>query len=199
MSDDDSLLLPSTKTCAFNTCIPRSVNGSTLQNPQESKNGVGKYEKDHGALQRSDQSFARRDQHEEQAYRDFGPHQSRKSLDPFPVSVFGEFLQLVVGQVVLMPSEAVVHLGKVQCRSDDRSELEIRVSRVLPVFREALPFSRPYQRKKNGPIVPADLLHDPNSSGESQRNHDDGDGHQNDDDDDVAQTLVLISSCWWWS
>lgn len=60
------------------------------------------------ALERSNESFGCRNTHQEEGVRDFGPHQSRKGLDPIIVCIFSVLNELPFREIMLRPSKAIV-------------------------------------------------------------------------------------------
>ena len=76
--------------------VPCSCDWATLQNPQQGENNVGDDEKNDCALKRSYQSLCCWNAHQEEANRDFGPHQGGKCLNPLAIGILPKFEKLVL-------------------------------------------------------------------------------------------------------
>ena len=110
---DDPLLLPSAKTQARDVIIPGRVDWSALGYPENGEDTIRDRQENDCALKRSNESFCDWDTQQEETNGDFGPHQGRKRLNPFPVSVFSKLNDLPFLKVILRSSEAVVDLNEV--------------------------------------------------------------------------------------
>ena len=109
MRNNDSLQPASRETRpGLNAQVPGRVNRLTLKDPQQRKDNIRHYEKHKRALKRSLKNLRSRKPHQENTNRDFSPHQSSESLDPFAIGIFAELEQLVLPKIELMAPEAVV-------------------------------------------------------------------------------------------
>lgn len=124
LGHDDPLLLPSAETKARDVIIPGRVDWSALGDPENGEDAIRDRQEDDCALKRSNESFCDWNAQQEETNGDFGPHQGRKSLNPFTISVFSKFNDLPFLKVILRSSKAVVDLNEVQARADYIAQLQ---------------------------------------------------------------------------
>lgn len=120
LRDDDSLKLSLRK--AFGGLLfrgnPSCIHWNALQNPYERQHDVRKDQKHYEALDGPYNPLVGGNAEQEQTNRHLGRHQSKEGLKPFSISVFLEFLDLVIGQVVLVPSKPTANFWNVKSATD---------------------------------------------------------------------------------
>lgn len=90
------------------------MQGLALHNPHHSKDRIGKQKEDNCPLQGSQKYFAIGNPHQEEAYRDFCPHERCECLNPFSICVFPELLQMMRAKILLALAEAIVYLNEIK-------------------------------------------------------------------------------------
>ena len=101
------------------------MQGLALHDPHHSKDRIGDQKEDNCPLQGSQKCFAVGNPHQEEAYRDFGPHERCERLDPFSIRVFPEFLQMMRAKILLALAEAIVHFDEIETSTYGCPELSI--------------------------------------------------------------------------
>ncbi|KAL9038059.1 MAG: hypothetical protein Q9214_005434, partial [Letrouitia sp. 1 TL-2023] len=149
--------------------VPRRAQRLTLHNPHRRDHRVREDQERDRALQRAPQPprRPRRDPEQEKADGDFRPHQGRERLDPLPVRVFAEDLEVVGGQGARVAAEPVVDFDEVEGGADDGAELHSHPH--APASSGKL-----YGGENDGDVIPPKRPHDPNA----------GDDAEDEDDDD---------------
>ena len=95
-----------------------------MHNPQDGNDHIRQYQEDDCNFDWPDEYLGDRYTLEEEAYRDLGPHQGGKCLDPFAVGVFMDLDKMPLGEIVLWSPEAVVDLHVNQSIAYDIANLD---------------------------------------------------------------------------
>ena len=96
--------------CSLLLCgIPGSVHRDALQDPEKGQDHIRHDEKNDKTLDWPDDALAGGYTEKQKADRDFSGHQRKKCLDPITIAEFLELLNLMVAEVVLMPSVAIMN------------------------------------------------------------------------------------------
>ncbi|KAG8530187.1 uncharacterized protein KY384_004687 [Bacidia gigantensis] len=98
---------------------------TTDMTSKQRQNHIAHYQDRQRKLQRPNQILRKRNPQQEKADGHFRPHQRRKRLDPLAECVFLELEQLVGGQVLVVPPEAVVHFYEDEGGTDYQADLDM--------------------------------------------------------------------------
>ena len=102
-----------TKALGLDIAILCSFKWLALNNPQDSDDKTRNDQTNDCSFQWTNECSSCGDTHGEQAYRYFSEHKSCKGLEPFSITIFPKFTELVLADVGLRSSEAFVNCNKV--------------------------------------------------------------------------------------
>lgn len=105
-----------------------------LHDPCGCKDGIREKQESDRPLESSPKGFDARYAHKEEADRDFSPHQRRKGLNPFSVSIFAELENLMWREELLVTPKAIRGFHKVETGTDGIANLVGTIS-MLCLYR----------------------------------------------------------------
>ena len=119
--------------------IPRSSDRIALENPDESKDYIGDYQKYYRPLNRPYEILLDWNAKQEETDGYLGKHQGLKSLDPFAIRILHELNELPFRQIGFVSSEAIVDLDDDKTSADDDSESGAYDGVVVPAYTSDYP------------------------------------------------------------